>query len=82
MHLRHPVSCYVTHMNVSCRFSLWSGLAHKGIGAQILQHTATQRNTMQHTAAHCSTLQYSIVQYNTVRHTATRCNTLQHYSTL
>jgi len=38
-------------------------------------------NTLQHTAAHCSTLQHTATHCNTLQHTATRCNTLQHTTT-
>jgi len=53
----------------------------------------TQRNTLEHTASHCSTLQVLIfvaasaqlqrtaTNWNTLKHTATHCNTLQHAAT-
>jgi len=59
----------------------------------ILQHTATQCNTLQHTATHCNTLQctathrrgctphtmqHTATHSNALQHTATHCNTLQH----
>jgi len=46
----------------------------------VLQHTATHCNTLQHTA-HCTTLLPSgcpATHCNTLYHTATHCNTLQH----
>jgi len=46
-----------------------------------LQHTATHRNTVQHTAAHCSSLQHTATHFSTLRHTATHCSTLQHAAT-
>ena len=47
----------------------------------ILQHTATQCNTMQYTATHCNTLQHTATHCNTLQHTTTHCHTLPHTAT-
>jgi len=52
-------------------------------------HTATIRNTLQHTLQHtathgntlCCTLQHTVTHYNTLQHTSTHRNTLQHTAT-
>jgi len=45
------------------------------------ESAATQRNTPQHTAAHCSTLQHTAAHCNTLQHTKTHCTMLQYTST-
>jgi len=42
-----------------------------------LQHTAAHCSTLQHTAAHCSTLQHTAAHCSTLQHTAAHCSTLQ-----
>jgi len=44
----------------------------------IFQRTASHCNTLQHTAARCSTLQCTTTHCNALQHTAARCSTLQH----
>ena len=43
-----------------------------------LQHTATHCSALQRTATHCNTLQHTAICCNILQHTATHCNTLQH----
>ena len=43
----------------------------------LLQHTATQWKTLQHTASHCNVIA-AAYSCNTLQHTATHCNALQH----
>jgi len=51
-----------------------------------LPHTATHRNTLQHTATHCAYVYMKKLhayhyRSNKLQHTSTHCNTLQHTAT-
>ena len=57
----------------------WIGESYEG--RNTLQHTATHCSILQHTATHCNTLQHIVIHCSTLQHTAAHCNTLQHTAT-
>ena len=66
-----------THSQKPARYAIYFIHSH----CNILQHTATHCNTLQHyTQSHCNTLQHTATHCNTLQHTATHRNTLQFYT--
>jgi len=75
--------CTEAHCHTHCSTmkhtaTQWSTLVHATRCIHTaLQHSATHRNTLQHTATHCNTMKHTATQWSTLVH-AIRCSTLHH----
>ena len=66
---------FFPHLFFSCFRSI---LQHAATQCNTLPYAATHCNTLQHTTTHCHTLQHAAMHCHTLQHTATHCHTLQH----